>query len=286
LHDLNGDGHLDLAVANVGNNRVTILWGNGAGQFTQGETYPAVKSPVALACGDFNKDGRPDLAVALRNDKLMILLGRGNGLFVQKALYEYGDTPTAVAAADINGDGVLDLAVTQGGQMSSSVAVFLGKGDGTFHVPTSYKTGHRPLSVSILDLNGDHQMDMMVVNGEMDDITVFLGHGDGTFTKGVAFGANAGPMAMVTGDFDADGKTDVAVVNNLSGDLSIVLGKGDGTFWQPPRSYKTGAAPFAITSIAFTSKDPRPGLVIANNISSTISIFLAKDPRSHVVPVQ
>ncbi len=79
LHDLNGDGRLDLAVANVGNNRVTILLGNGAGQFTKGETYPAVKSPVALAWGDFNKDGHPDLAVALRNDKLMILLGRGNG---------------------------------------------------------------------------------------------------------------------------------------------------------------------------------------------------------------
>jgi hypothetical protein len=286
LHDLNGDRHLDLAVANAGNHRVTILLGNGAGQFTRGETYPAVKSPVALACGDFNKDGHPDLAIALRNDKLMILLGRGDGLFAQKALYEYGDTPTGVAAADINGDGVLDLAVSQGGQMSSAVAVFLGKGDGTFQAPSAYKTGHRPLSVSVLDLNKDQHMDMMVVNGEMDDITVFLGKGDGTFTKGVAFGANAGPMAMVTGDFDSDGKTDVAVVNNLSSDLSIVLGKGDGTFWQPPRSYKTGAAPFAIASIAITSKDPRPGLAIANNISSTISIFLAKDPRSNVVPGQ
>jgi hypothetical protein len=216
----------------------------------------------------------------------MILLGGGNGMFVQKALYEYGDTPTGVAAADINGDGVLDLAVTQGGPMSSSVAVFVGNGDGTFNAPSSYKTGHRPLGVSILDLNGDHHMDMMVVNGEMDDITVFLGNGDGTFTKGSAFGANAGPMAMVTGDFDTDGKADVAVVNNLSGDLSIVLGKGDGTFWQPPRSYKSGAAPFAIASVSFTSKDPRPGLAIANNISSTISVFLAKDPRSHVVPAQ
>ena len=286
LHDLNGDGLLDLAVANAGNHRVTILLGNGRGQFTQTDAYPAVKSPVALVCADFNKDGRPDLAVALRNDKLMILLGRGDGTFVQKAQYEYGDTPTAVVAADLNEDGVLDLAVTQGGQMSSAVAVFLGKGDGTFHLPISYKTGHRPLGVSILDLNGDHHLDMLVVNGEMDDITVFFGKGDGTFTKGTAFGANAGPMAIVTGDFDGDGKTDVAVVNNLSSDLSIVLGKGDGTFWQPPRSYKTGSAPFAVAAVSFTSKDPRPGLVTANNISNTVSVFLAKDPRSHLVPVQ
>lgn len=286
LRDLNGDGLLDLAVANAGNNRVTILLGNGAGRFTQKDTYPAVKSPVALACADLNKDGRPDLAVALRNDKLMILIGRGDGSFDQKALYEYGDTPTAVVAADVNEDGVLDLAVTQGGQMSSAVAVFLGKGDGTFQPPIFYKTGHRPLSVSILDLNADQHLDMLVVNGEMDDITVFLGKGDGTFIKGTAFGANAGPMATVTGDFDNDGKTDVAVVNNLSSDLSIVLGKGDGTFWQPPRSYKTGAAPFAVAAVSFASNDPRPGLVTANNIASTVSVFLAKDPRSNLVPLR
>jgi hypothetical protein len=65
-----------------------------------------------------------------------------------------------------------------------------------------------------------------------------------------------------------------------------VLGKGDGTFWQPPRSYKTGPAPFAVAAVSFTSKDPRPGLVTANNIASTISVFLAKDPRSPLVPVR
>jgi len=286
VHDLNADSLLDLAVANAGNNRITILLGNGRGEFRHGETYPAVKSPIGLVCADFNNDGRPDLAVALRNDKLMILLGRGDGRFVQKALYEYGDTPTAVTTADVNEDGFLDLAVTQGGQMSSAVAIFLGNGDGTFRVPTPYKTGHRPLAVSFLDLNGDRHLDMLVVNGEMDDITVFFGKGDGTFQKGTAFGANAGPMAIVTNDFDGDGKTDVAVVNNLSSDLSIVLGKGDGTFWQPPRSYKTGAAPFAMTAVSFAPKDPRPGLVTANNASNSISVFLAKDPRSHLVPTQ
>ena len=286
LQDLNGDGFLDLAVANAGNSQISILLGNGHGQFQKSGTFPAVKSPVGLACADFNRDGHPDLAVALRNDKLMIMLGKGDGTFVQKALYEYGDTPTSIIAADLNEDGLLDLAVTQGGQMSSAVAVFLGNGDGTFRGPTLYKTGHRPLAVSVLDLNGDRHADMLVVNGEMDDITVFFGKGDGTFTKGTAFGANAGPIAVAAGDFDGDGKTDVAVVNNLSSDLSIVIGKGDGTFWQPPRSYKTGSAPFAVAAVSFSPKDPRPGLITVNNLSSTISVFLAKDPRSHLVPVQ
>jgi hypothetical protein len=286
LHDLNNDGFLDLAIANAGNNRITILLGNGQGQFQQRETYPAIKSPVGLACADFNNDGRPDLAVALRNDKLMILLGQGGGTFAQKVVYEYGDTPTSVVAADVNEDGLVDLAVTQGGAMSSAVAIFLGNGDGTFRGPMLYKTGHRPLAVSLLDLNRDGHLDMLVVNGQMDDITVFFGKGDGTFTKVSAFGANAGPNAIATGDFDGDGKTDVAVVNNLSSDLSIVIGKGDGTFWQPPRSYKTGSAPFAVAAVLFSPKDPRPGLVTANNSGSTISVFLAKDPRSHLLPTQ
>jgi VCBS repeat protein/FG-GAP repeat protein len=286
LHDLDGDGLLDLAVANAGNHQVTILTGDGHGNFKKKESYAAVKTPVALACADFNKDGRPDLAVALRNDKLMILLGRGDGTFFQKAVYEYGDTPTSVVVADVNEDGVPDIAVTQGGQMSSAVAVLIGKGDGTFHQPALYKTGHRPLTVAIVDLNGDRHADMLVVNGEMDDITVFFGKGDGSFTKGSAFGANAGPSAVASEDFDGDGKPDVAVVNNLSNDLSIVLGKGDGTFWQPPRNYRTGTAPFAVAAVTFAPKDPRPGLVTANNQANTISVFLAKDPRSHLVPAR
>src|SRR2546427_12119856 len=85
-------------------------------------------------------------------------------------------------------------------------------------------------------------------------------------------------------DFDGDGKTDIAVANNLSSDLSVLLGRGDGTFWQPPRSYRTGAAPFAVTAVSFAPQDLRPGLVPANNVANTISIFLAKYPRSNIVP--
>src|SRR2546428_577136 len=133
-----------------------------------GNSYPAVRSPVSLAVGDFNHDRKADLAVALRNDKLLVLLGRGDGSFLQKAVYEYGDTPTSVVAADVNEDGLPDLVVTHGGKMSSSVVVFLGNGDGTFHSPVAYKTGHSPLNVSVLVLKGARHLDLLVVNGERD----------------------------------------------------------------------------------------------------------------------
>jgi len=284
IHDFNRDGMLDLAVGTTGNHRVTILLGDGTGRFTKGDSYPAVKSPISLAVGDFNRDGKPDLAVALRSDKLLILVGRGDGSFLQKVVYEYGDTPTSVTAADVNEDSVTDLVVTHSGQMSNSVVVFLGLGDGTFQTPVPYRTGHSPLSLSVLDLNRDRHVDLLVINGERDDISPFFGKGNGTFTAGTAFGANAGPISAVTQDFDGDGKTDIVVANNMSSDFSLLLGKGDGTFQQPPRNYRTGSAPFAITAVSFGPQDPRPGLVTANNLADTVSIFLAKDSRSRLAP--
>src|SRR2546428_7919937 len=168
--------------------------------------------------------------------------------------------------------------------MTGGVGFFGGKGMAPSRPPVAYKTGHSPLNVSVLDLNGDRHQDLLVVNGERDDISVFFGKGDGTFTQGISFGANAGPIATVTQDFDGDGKTDIAVANNLSSDLSVLLGRGDGTFWQPPRSYLTGAAPFAATAVSFAPQDPSPGLVTATNLANPISIFLANDPRSTILP--
>jgi hypothetical protein len=128
--DFNGDGILDLAVANFGSNSVTILLGNGNGAFTQAANSPVSLGgspqssgcgPQSVAVGDFNADGVLDLAVANGTcDTVTILLGNGNGTFAQAANSPATAGATSVAVGDFNGDGIPDMAVT-----SNTVLVLL-----------------------------------------------------------------------------------------------------------------------------------------------------------------
>ena len=147
--DFNGDGTLDLAVVNFGNNMVSILRGNGNGTFQSKVDYATGTRPTYVAVGDFNGDGKLDLVVANQfSNTVSILLGNGDGTFRPKVDYvtgSYGSDAIFVAVGDLNGDGKLDLVVAN--QFSNTVSILLGNGDGTFqpHV-------NMPPGVSLLPL--------------------------------------------------------------------------------------------------------------------------------------
>jgi len=273
--NFNQDRHPDVALACSGGDEVMVLLGHGDGKFEEGPRYPVHRAPIALAAADINGDQHTDLVVALRNDKVKVFLGNGTGEFRHVVQYEHGDTPTSVALADLNGDGKLDLVVTNGGPMSNAVSIWLGNGDGTFRDPKDYSTGRRPLGVSFADFNNDHHKDLLVINGEQDSFTTFLGNGNATFQPGRDSGADAGPNFGLARDFNGDRFEDVAIVNIQSSDLSILFGRGDGTFHYPPRNYRTKFGPFALSSFRVTTFSlEEPGLVIAENGSGSVSIFL------------
>src|SRR5437870_2988509 len=86
LGDLNGDGRLDLAVANVSSDSVSVLLGNGDGSFAAKVDYATAAGPYSVALGDLNGDGRLDLAVAnVSSGSVIVLLGNGDGSFAAPA---------------------------------------------------------------------------------------------------------------------------------------------------------------------------------------------------------
>jgi hypothetical protein len=245
IADVNGDGSPDLLVANTGESpdfagSVSVLIGAGAGKFVKGADYPTGSRSVALAVGDFNADGRPDLVVANAgafdepDSTVSVLLGSGDGTFGGKTDFLAGSAPGSVMVADLDGDGRPDIVVAN----HNSVSMLPGHGDGTFGGSSEVLyTGGEPLGLTIRDVNGDARPDLIlavygggVYGGGRHAMATALGNGDGTFGPRRGFGPliMSGPAAGVLADLNHDGRPDY-VVGSGSG-LWMFPGNGDGTF--------------------------------------------------------
>ena len=165
-------------------------------------SYSVGINPNSVAVGDFNGDGKLDLAVANSFDNFVsVLLGKGDGTFQAAVNYGTGSGPLSVAVGDFNGDGKLDLVVTNA--FDNNVSVLLGNGDGTFQAAVNYGAGSAPNSVAVGDFNGDGKLDLAVANNGSNNLSVLLGNGDGTFQAAVNYSAGKGPYSVAVGDFNA-----------------------------------------------------------------------------------
>jgi len=225
LDTSNGNSVLDTVTLGAG--VAGLDWPNPLGM-----TMPT-NSPQAVAVGDFNGDGIPDLAVSAGgpNSPLVILLGNANGTYTTvpgPSIFTYSFGPIVVA--DFNGDGKQDMAALNAN--SDTVTILLGNGDGTFNVaPSSPAVGSNAKQIAVGDFNGDGIPDLAVTTGSSSSLNILLGNGDGTFTAATSSPvASSSPFSIVVGDFNGDGKLDLAVSDTYNDTISIFLGNGDGTF--------------------------------------------------------
>ena len=297
----------DLAVTNSMDNTVTVFFANGGGTYRLGTTMslPGV-FPTQIVAGDFNGDGKIDLAVlntcgpapnfcGPQNGfhgpgSVNILLNNGDGTFtISPATLTTGLVPFAMATADFNGDGILDLVVAN--QNDNNLTLFMGNGDGTFTPASSSPlTGTSPSSIAIGDFNGDGNLDLAVTNLGDNTISILLNRNCSSLPPLACSFAPApvsptvalSPSSISTADMNADGFLDLVVTSVGNNSVTILLGDGTGAFNpvvpQSGPAFSTGPLPESI-ALADFNDDGRLDIVTANATGSFTFLRQAAVPQ-------
>jgi len=281
LADLNGDGTLDAAVTNETSHNVSLLLGNGAGGLAPAPKSPFLTDsarPVSIVTGDFNGDGRTDVAVAnFSSADVSVLVSDGAGglTLTGPPVETGGDHSGPLAAGDFNGDGKLDLAVGNG---SGQISVLLGNGAGGLKGAAGSPFGLSPAAIGAGDFNGDGKLDVAVAN-KTGTISLLAGSGTGALTPfppgSAPLAAGVAPSSMVVTDLDRDGNLDLAVANAGTGDLSVLSGNGAAGFTPAVGTpVSTGGSSPSSLAAGDMNGDGKLDLVAVNAASASVSVLL------------
>lgn len=277
LADLDSDGNLDAVVANRLSNTLGIFYGTGTGTLAAQVTLATGSSttPVNVAVGDLNRDGRLDLVSASSGtNTISVLLATGTRTFAAAQAVTIGDTNAragGVALADVNRDGKLDAVVTNNPQ--SQLVTLLGTGTGAFGSPTSVATQAGPNTPVVAEMTGDQSLDVVVPNGSANTVQVFKGTGTGSFTAFSSVGVAWNPVTVSTGDVDRNGTTDVVATTWYGGQMQLMLNDGTGALTLQAQGYVIGGQASA-GILADTNRDGRLDLLGVSWYSNAINTFL------------
>lgn len=323
--DFNGDKKTDLLVAYSNGNclYVSVFLGNGDGTFQPTPVNSiTLYSPSATAVGDFNGDGKLDVAIAEQFgtiSQVEIMLGNGDGTFSSSQTYPVNSFPTAATVADFRNNGKLDLAVAC---LYGATTILLGGGDGTFTRGQDV-AAYDSAWIIYGDFNGDGKPDLAITaQGPPAGVNIALGKGDGTFQTPTFYVEGTQANFIAAGDLNGDHKTDLLVTDYAPGNVIALLNTGVVKFSpnsavnfpfqlvgtsspeQTVTMTNTGAQALSIASMKITSpfhqmntcgKSVAPGANCkieitfkpenTNTISGTLTISDSASPKPQVIEV-
>ena len=269
-----------LVVANENSDNITLRAGasfctTNCGDYAAAVSHTTNTSPRQAAVGDFNRDGKPDLAVPNSGSTTVtIMYGNGNGGFSSTASLSPGGTPESVAVGDFNRDGIDDVAMAGS---STTISVRLGGGEGSFPGSTVATLGSAAIDVATADFNLDGKPDLAGLRASGSSaVGVFLGTGTGTFgsVSDVNVTATA-PKAITIADLNRDGKPDIVTANGGHNSITVGLGNGDGSFTVLPYNSVGGHAKDVV--ITDMNRDGQPDAVVARGTNTLAVLFGAGD---------
>lgn len=230
--DFNKDGNPDLAVTNFGTgsgNTISVLIGDGTGNFAPSSNYTVGANPYGLTSADFNGDGNPDLAVTNNNSfvppvgiwgisTISILMGNGTGSFGTIFTDTVAWTPQIITNADFNNDGNADLVFAATSQTTGKPCTYIMLGNGTGSFASEVSILNYSGIITCADFNGDGNIDLAITGGGINSnkgkVSVLLGNGDGSFAPAQNFAVGFTALFTTCGDFNKDGKPDLATANS------------------------------------------------------------------------
>lgn len=287
--DFNNDGNLDLVTANILSNNISLILGNKTAVFSRVSTFSTEtgNAPRSITTGDFNRDGKIDVATANFNtNNVAIFLGNGQGNFSIATNFPLGEKavgPIFITSLDFNRDGILDLATSD--FSSASVSLLFGDGLGNFTsvAKIDITNGVGPRAIVSEDFNRDGNIDLALVNFNSDNISILLGNGTGgiSLQTQIPLSEKASPFSIVAGDFNQDGSLDLATANG-NNTISTLFGDPSGMFTAPiDISLASGSTPQSL-QVADFNQDGKLDLATAN--SGSVSILLGGGDGSFRLP--
>ena len=250
-----------------------------------GNFFEAGAGPGKFVFGDFNNDGKVDIAILNTSDpSIGIFLSKGNGLF--EAMIKVQPVCVGlngIVSGQFNNDGFLDLVILCGA--TDKFAFLKGKGDGTFYSPVYFSLGVNqalPVGIVSADFNNDGKLDLAIINSSTSVLGIWSGDGNGNFSNAGEYALALSPSAISLIDVNKDSKFDLVVTSSGTNVFELFTNNGNGSF-NNVGTFPTGNLPLDIASADFNG-DGFPDVVVANSSDNTLSVYLNDHSNSFQLP--